>query len=143
VGDTSLGDISLLHAPKTTTVLVADDNIRMLEAIAKKIAPGRRVVAVQDPANAVDILTESADKIDILVTDYSFRYGNEAGFGGDFLCELAKKLNPDMETIIVSGDPGDARKTAVDHVIQKPLDRRFELTPPVVADRIRRIENKA
>ena len=144
VEDSAHLDGELKRLPKEKpTVLVVDDNKGTLKEIVKVLDDGERnIIAVGESGSAADILYDRGAEIDLLVTDFRLRRGNDAGMQGDELCEIAKKVNPQIKTIMVSGDPGDARKGAVDKIIQKgSSDGESNLDSRVVKSIVKRVEN--
>jgi CheY-like chemotaxis protein len=143
VEDSAISQVELKKTRQTdSTVLVLDDNPGTLRRLCKALDNGRRrIVAVREAGSAVDLLFGSGMSFDILVSDYNIRLGNPTGFKGDFVCEVAKKANPAIKTIIISGDPGDARKASVDKLLQKDPSQPDE-TMRILKHAVERLESE-
>jgi CheY-like chemotaxis protein len=137
VFDSALDRIAPMTSSGKTRILVVDDKVRTLRDIAAALKDEtREVIAVSEPGEAAQLLRQGG--VDVLVADFHCRKKNDEGPLGDDLCELAKSVNPKTVTILMSGDPGDARKRAVDHIIQKVYEP-IELTALLVKDKVSRV----
>ncbi|MBN1649630.1 MAG: response regulator [Spirochaetales bacterium] len=112
----------VLEKTTATIMLVEDDrNVRDLVGLILKQADYHVLVA-DDPNEALLLSENSAEKIDILVTDLIMPQMN-----GDELAEKILKDRPDIKVLIMSGypDKSDSIKTFQERgwkFIQKPFD---------------------
>ncbi len=94
-----------------TILLVEDeDPVRAFAARALTMR-GYEVIAAADAEEAMELLTENENRIDLLVSDVVM-----PGMDGPTFAAEAKKLRPDLKVIFVSGYAEDSfRKNLQDH----------------------------
>jgi len=103
-------------------VLIADDNLSELEALAKIMSKeGYRVLAAKDGEEALSMFREH--RVDLLVTDMKM-----PKIGGEELLKISRDLRDDFEVIIITGhgtveDAVDAMKQGAYDFIEKPIRR--------------------
>ncbi len=86
-----------MEADKKTRVLIADDNQSELEALEKILSrEGYAVLTAVDGEAALEGLRKT--KIDLLLTDLKM-----PKLGGEELIKLARKLQPDIEMVVITG----------------------------------------
>lgn len=89
------------HLPDS--VLMIDDNVLVLESVARTIERlGCRVYAATCIAEAKKALQSADEPIEVLVTDVYL--GNESGIQA---ARALQKLSPELKVLFVSGYPGD------------------------------------
>lgn len=112
--------LRLDKAPGRPVILVADDNFNTLHSIVEAVDDGkRRIIAVDKASDAMKLLETRAGEIDILITDLRFRRNNPEGIDGNKLISCALAKNPQVKTVMMSGDLSDADLSKVDKPIQK------------------------
>jgi CheY-like chemotaxis protein len=101
-------------------VLLVDDEPMLLDVFSRNlILRGWKVTARDDPREALKVLADQAQTVDILVTDRSM-----PGMGGLDLAAHAKRLRPGLPVALVTGyddrelGPGTG---GVDVVLTKPV----------------------
>lgn len=110
-----------------TRVLVVDDNPQTLADMTEALkAPHRSITALGDGFAAREFISAHAAELNVVVSDLNFRRGPANQPTGDELCRLARSINPNVKTLLVSGDLSDADRSSVDAPIQKTLDKKVD-----------------
>lgn len=104
------------------TVLVVEDerNLRILTFRILKLY-GYNVSTADGPSEALSILQDSPEKIDLLITDIVM-----PEMGGPELAERVRKLYPGIKVLFMSGYP---QKVPEDRTSQNPDSKKFPFIP--------------
>ena len=112
-------------------VLYIDDDELLLLVIERLLhRAGYRVTATQDVAQALDMLSHSPTRYDLVLTDF-----NMPGMSGLQVAEAIRQARPEIPVVIISGDISDnlndaATRLGVSALIQKQYA--FEQLPGVL-----------
>jgi DNA-binding NtrC family response regulator len=117
--------MSLLDTQTTTatdqrkSIVIVDDEILLLRALARQLASQHDVELVEDAASAMEILEQRP--VDVLVSDLNM----PALLGTDLLRQVAQR-HPSVRRVLMSTDrPADLdallAEGNVEHFLEKPL----------------------
>ena len=104
----------------TESILIVEDDAELLDVIAKMLASsGYRVQTALSEAAALEIITKSAEKIDLLVTDVVMR-----DTSGPALSSKLQGVRPGIRVLYMSGYVGDKlRDYGPLYVLEKPFTK--------------------
>lgn len=144
IDDSSLLEPLELRRGRETSILVVDDNPKTLNSIIEAIDDDRRrIIGVREAGSAIDLLYSRGKELDILLADFHLKRGNETRVQGDKLCEIAKDVNPDIKTVLITGDPSDADTRFVDRGVMKTVDGKLKkVDSTIVRGIIRKLEDE-
>lgn len=102
------------------TILFVDDEINILKSMRRLLSVSEHGFScefIEGGEKASEYLNEN--NCDVLISDL-----NMPGVNGLMLADKAKKINPDIKVIILSGDAGPElqQNKAVDSVMSKPCE---------------------
>jgi YesN/AraC family two-component response regulator len=104
-----------LEADVARTVLLVDDEVLILECTADMLARlGCEVITASNGTEALAKL-KADERIEILMTDI-----NMPGLGGFELAEIAKRLRPGLQVILLSGREADGHGLPL---VRKPFQQ--------------------
>lgn len=100
----------------TVIVLLVDDDLTVLRAVARVLeAPDYIILTAEDARYALEIIQEYGERVRVLVTDFYL----SGGLNGIELEREAKKYNPKLRTVFVSG--ADLPEAYSSRYIAKPF----------------------
>ena len=104
-------------------LLIVDDDTDVLRILTMMLrSAGYRVIEASSPAEALKLVSDVIDQIDLVITDMIM-----PGMNGKSLASKLKTLRSDIKVLFISGYGDDVMKTLnIDltncHFAQKPLD---------------------
>jgi signal transduction histidine kinase len=132
----SVEGVALTPAPRGggETILVVEDELAKLQLVRKMLESiGYRVVATDDPAEALRIASREDGKIDLVVTDVVMPRMN-----GRELEEAIRRVRPDLRCLFMSGYP--AQVMAREGVLEAGVDYLPKpFTRAALAEKVREI----
>lgn len=108
--------------PGTERILFVDDEPMITQMVQEVLSGlGYRVTAVSAPADALELLSQSPETFDLLITDQSM-----PGMNGTELSQKTRQIRPDMPILLLTGysesvTPENAEEFGIDAVIMKPV----------------------
>jgi CheY-like chemotaxis protein len=101
------------------TILVVDDE-QLVRVLVRRILveQGFRVLEAESGADALRVLEQSLDNVDLLLTDLRM-----PGMHGTELARNARALLPDLPVLYMSGFSDEATVLQPEEFIQKPFQR--------------------
>ncbi len=103
-------------------ILLVDDEVDLLESTRKLLSSiGYLVTAINDPADALEVLKQTPKEFDILVSDQTM-----PKISGVQLLEEIRSISPELPAIICTGNREEIDRQLEDHpwlnsVLQKPF----------------------
>jgi signal transduction histidine kinase len=115
------GELLANHASPRRSVLVVDDDDGVREILSQQLAElNLEVFSAASGVHALEVLAEPGCKIDILLTDFAM-----PGLNGTETISRARKLNPQIQTILMTGYADDRLIPHNDDalsVLRKPIE---------------------
>jgi len=105
-----------LGTSTSETVLVDDDDAVRLLATRSLDRAGFRILEARSGAEALEIASQEAEPIDLLVTDQ-----NMPGMSGRELATRLLGSHPDVAVLVVSGDIDEAVEASTFSTLPKPF----------------------
>lgn len=105
------------------TILLVDDDLPLLEVSTRMLEKlGYRVISIADPYQALTILEDSLQRIDMLITDMTM-----PGMDGKELALRALKCKPRLPVFLCTGysdtiDEEEATRLGIRRYLEKPVD---------------------
>ena len=101
-------------------ILLVDDNQLLMGVTRRHLELlGYKVIAKADATSALAVL-RSDEPVELLFTDVTM----PGGMSGPELAEAARRLRPDLKVLFTTGYAGEATEHTLQHMLQKPYDRR-------------------
>ena len=106
------------------TILLVDDDKPLLDVGTRMLEKlGYRVISIDDPFQALDLLESSSQRVDLLITDMTM-----PGMDGKELALRALKCRPQLPVFLCTGysdkiDEEEATRLGIRRYLEKPVDQ--------------------